>query len=248
MTNMPPRNVGKVQSATVSALGYSGLSANGDTTGAIPEAYVNANVRAGTVPYAAAEPGHSDPKKVTLGSVGTVAQWQGWASATLTRSHQHRSSGKAVTETPKIKTEVPLVFVIRRVNERWKRALGFGLGGAGVGTIASPGIGTIGGLLSGVAIGVAWPKQVNKVDWDSYNALVLEFDPVPGYTVKTRYYEITSPFQVIDSSSDLKGAWTTNCAQPAKLIQGSGGEELFQHSHTHLLDHRALNYGQLHSE
>ncbi len=259
--DMPPDNVGAVQSATVSGLGYSSTSGN-DTTGAIPEAYVSANVSAGAVPSASAVPGHNDIEKVTL-KVDDYAEYEGSATATLTRIHRRLYDG--LIDGPHSKSVTKrLYLLIRRKESRWKSTLAGGTAGAaGFGgatfavtkwltpiapkavaaaTAAAAGI----GATIGAAAGATKKKEYNEIDSENFGELDEKYNPSPGYLGESDHpYHL--PFQVIDSKAELSGVWTINCSKPAKQIRGSGGERVYQHSHSHL-NTQTGEYGSLHSE
>ncbi len=244
MTGMPSENIGVVQSATVSALGEDD---EGDiTSGPIPEAYVNADVWAGEFPNAKAIPGHSNPGKVNL-KVDAYAYWEGEATARVTRSHVHPSTGEVVPEPPKNESKI-VCLMIRRKKSNGKQVLVWGLTGVFVGGLfGHPGI----GVALGAAYGATQSKEFNYIDTEVTEELVLEADPLPGYVVYVRQGNLRIPrveyFQVIRSSAYLTGTWT-NMGVDDKPIRGSGGEVLYHVSHAHLVPPSGASYGPLHHE
>ncbi len=254
MSDMPDDNAGTVNGAIVSS---KGLKQNGNpTTGPEPEAYVTARVRAGEVPHASAIPSHDTPDNVSLGPVHDYAEWEGPASATLTRSYWYESQNKVVDEPDKNRSEDLYLKVVRK-DSTWKSVKTGLAAGAALSAALELKYGNktptpfYGRLVVYVSITVgfgtvaSFKKEIyNEVD--KVVGLELDHDPVPGYRVrKGRLFKrwVTVPHQIIDSTAEVSGDWTIS--DPDTFGDTSKGDSrIFRHSHSHWT---GLGYGQLHT-
>lgn len=244
LTNPPPGNVGRGTSATVSSPGMH-VPLRVITTG--PDAYVDASVRAGEIPYAKAIPKHDDIDDVHLGGESRRGHWEGWASATLTRTIRHPSSGVVTVEPPKTLSK-DLVIEIEQVKETvleqgfelFVPEKGFGnVNGAAIGFGVGEGIGVVSLIL---ALGLGFDGMDNELK--EYSHLELVHDPICRLEIPAWVPVLPPPLQpltipawntycmeVIESSATLSGEWGNELG-PMLRIE-SGGHDLYQKSHSH---------------
>ncbi len=269
MTNPPFDNAGKVTSATVSApaLVKPGPAPPTAPVTTDPEAYVDAAVGAGEIPFAEAIPKHDNIDDVALPE-GYQARWEGWAEAYLWRTTRHPTSREIEGPVEKRNIDTDLKIWIRRESEtrlenhvEWiipRRGGEWGWDHPVDGAVIGVAEWILGGLLAaGAAYLLSSTKDTEVME---YQDVKLKHDPVPQYEVRTAVptgeiprgddphewthrVDITNrDYDVIESGAELTGEWGTNIrGTPPVEIKGGGGEDLYQRSHTHPGDFSSLH-------